>query len=46
MAADSACVGTPQQVFGNPFILQIGEDETVADIKPRIQVRSLYCLLK
>lgn len=24
--------------FGNPFILQIGEEETLADIKPRIQV--------
>lgn len=24
--------------FGNPFILQIGGEETLAEIKPRIQV--------
>lgn len=43
MQSLTCCACMLSQVnFGHPFILQIGEEETLADIKPRIQASVLY----
>ena len=34
----TGCVALQVTNFGNPFLLQIGDDETLAHIKQRIQV--------